>query len=121
MSNALNWFELPVVDMDRAVAFYERLLDRPLKRETFQGTVMAIFGSAKDGVGGALIHDARRRPSTDGALVYLDATGRLDDVLGRVAGGGGTIVLPKTDIGEPGHIALVSDTEGNVIGLHSPR
>ena len=37
----------------------------------------------------------------------------------RDAANGGQIVKPKMSIGEYGSIALVQDTEGNMIGLHS--
>ena len=37
----------------------------------------------------------------------------------RAARSGGRIMKPKMSIGPYGHIALVFDTEGNMIGLHS--
>ena len=121
MRNAINWFELPTQDLDRAVRFYEKSLAVTLKREVFNGTDMAIFPADQQAAGGALIRDAKRAPSGDGALVYLDASGKLDAALDRIPAAGGQVVLPKTDIGPPGFIAIVKDTEGNVIGLHSPR
>lgn len=119
MKNAINWFEIPTTDMDRAVRFYETILDRSLKREIFGGLPMAIF--VAEGTGGALVHDPKRRPTADGALVYLDAQGDLDGCLARVARAGGSVALPKTDIGEQGFIAIVKDSEGNLVGLHVPR
>ena len=121
MKNALNWFEIPAVDLDRATRFYETLLGQSLKREAFEGMDLAMFPSDEPGVGGAVVKDARRKPGADGSLVYLDATGKLDDCLARTTKAGGAVVVPKTDIGKPGFIALVRDTEGNVIGLHAPR
>ena len=56
-----------------------------------------------------------------GVIVYLDADGTLDAGLARVERAGGQVILPKTDIGPPGFIALVRDTEGNLVGLHSER
>jgi predicted enzyme related to lactoylglutathione lyase len=121
MANALNWFEIPVTDLDRAARFYERALDVRLKREVFGDMHLAVFPYAGQSVGGALAVDKRRKPSTDGALVYLNAAGQLDAVLGRIPEAGGSILVQKTDIGDPGFIALVRDTEGNVVGFHSPR
>lgn len=121
MQNAINWFEIPVADMDRALAFYEKILDRRTKREVFGGMDMAIFPAPDPAVGGALIATKDRKPSAEGALVYLNVTGALDQVIGRVPAAGGQVVMGKTDIGEPGFIALFRDTEGNVVGLHSPR
>jgi predicted enzyme related to lactoylglutathione lyase len=117
-TTSINWFEIPVHDLGRAAAFYEQVLAVALKRETFHGTPMAMFCAD---VGGALVQDERRRPTADGALVYLDASGKLDDCLARVAAAGGAVLTPRTDIGDPGFIALVRDTEGNTIGLHAPR
>jgi len=121
MQNAINWFELFVNDLDRATRFYEAALEVKLRREEFGGTPMAIFMSAADGaVGGALVKNGRK-PGGEGTLVYLNANGKLDAVLGRIEKAGGTVVQPRTDIGAPGFIAMVKDTEGNVVGLHSER
>lgn len=115
--NAVTWFELPVRDMERAQRFYETVLGAKLKAELFGGRPNAIFPYA-DGVGGALVQDAQYKPSAEGAVVYLDATGRLDDCLKRIEAAGGKVLLPRTDIGEPGFIAMMLDTEGNRVGLH---
>ena len=121
MSNAINWFEIFVTDLDRASRFYETTLALQLRREDFGGLPMSIFSSAKEGAGGALVRDPKRTPGAGGTLVYLDAGGKLDASLDRVTAAGGAVVLPKTDIGAPGFIALVRDTEGNLVGLHSER
>lgn len=124
MNNAVNWFEIFVADLTRAAAFYERVLQISLKREDFAGMPQAIFtraGGNPDNVGGALVKHPERGPSAEGVMVYLNVTGQLDAVLGRIEAAGGKVVMPKTDIGDPGFIALMRDTEGNVVGLHSPR
>jgi predicted enzyme related to lactoylglutathione lyase len=121
MSNTLNWFEIPTVDLARATRFYETTLGTSLRREDFDGMSMAIFAAPEPSVGGALVKDARRKPSDGGALVYLNANGKLDAVLSRVPSAGGEVILPKKDIGAPGFIALVRDSEGNLVGLHSTR
>ncbi len=118
MKDAINWFELPVVDLARAQKFYETVLDTKLKTELFNGTPNAIFPT-ESGVGGSLIKDARRTPNANGAVVYLNANGKLDACLARVEKAGGKVLLPKTHIGEPGHIAMVLDTEGNHVGFHA--
>jgi predicted enzyme related to lactoylglutathione lyase len=122
MTNTINWFEIPTTDLDRASKFYEAVLATSLKREHFAGSDMhmAVFQGEQQAVRGALIADKRRKPVADGALVYLHAPD-LEASLVRAEQAGGSVVLPKTDIGEPGFIALVRDTEGNVVGLHAPR
>ena len=122
MSHPIHWFEIFVSDFDRAVRFYQTVLNVDLRRENEDGRPMAIFASAvQEGVGGALVRQPGREPTDQGVIVYLDADGKLDACLARVEGAGGKIVQPKTDIGAPGFIALVGDTEGNVVGLHSER
>jgi len=121
MRNTINWFEIFVTDFARAVAFYEKLFEVELKKEIFEGFQNAIFPAHEDAATGALVKHPTRRPMADGTLIYLDASGKLDALLGRVSALGGEIVMPKRDIGDPGFIALIRDTEGNVVGLHAPR
>ncbi len=121
MKNAINWFELPVQDLARARKFYETTLGASLRAETMGPMQMAIFPYAPGkGVGGALVKHADFKPSADGAVVYLDAPD-LDACLARAERAGGKVVLPRTDIGDPGFIALIVDTEGNRVGLHAER
>jgi predicted enzyme related to lactoylglutathione lyase len=120
MKNVINWFELPATNLARARAFYEAVLAVTLKQGVFTGMEMAVF-PYEDGVGGALVQDPRFVPSQVGTLVYLDTRGALDACLARVAGAGGAVLMPRTDIGDPGFIAIIQDTEGNRVGLHMPR
>ncbi len=119
MKNAVNWFELPAVDLERARCFYEAMLGTALRVETFGGKPMAIF-PYQGGAGGALVKDPSFRPSSDGTLVYLDAGPDLAECLRRAEAAGGRVVLQRTAIGDPGFIGIVVDTEGNRVGLHEP-
>lgn len=119
MKNALNWFEIPVNDMDRAVSFYETLLDTKLRRERFGNMPYAIFPHHEAGVGGALIQDAKRPSGAAGTLVYLNADRELDAVLARAEKANATVFLPKTAIGPAGFIAILVDSEGNRVGFNS--
>lgn len=122
-TRAIAWFEIPALDFDRAVRFYEAALDAPLHRETFGGVPMAVFAHEDEATGGAIVCNPRdTRPSVtgDGVTVYLNAEPTLQAMLGRIepAGGkiDGSIVELPNDIG---YIAFFIDTEGNRIGLHS--
>jgi hypothetical protein len=121
MKSALSWFEIPVVDMERAVKFYEGVLKTSLRRENFFGTDNAVFKTEEPGVGGALIRQEKVRPQQEGTLVYLNLNGQLDAAIGRVQGAGGAVLLPKTSIGEMGDIAIIRDSEGNRVGFHSEK
>ena len=118
--NAINWFEIPTRDLDRADRFYTQVLGTPLTRETFLGVPHAIFPfEQKAGVGGALVHSPEHRPSEQGAVLYLH-TAQLDACLGRVQKAGGAVVKGRTEIGPMGSFAWIRDSEGNVVGLHQP-
>ena len=119
MSNALNWFEIPVVDFERSVAFYGKLLDKTLHIEIFMGISNAFLPFEKGDVGGSLVCNPQQQPAQSGTLVYLNVNGTLDAVIRRIEPAGGKIVLPKTSIGPAGEIATFLDSEGNLVGLHS--
>lgn len=118
MSNALNWFEIPVADMARAVKFYSTILGLEIVADpASSGYQMAMF--PVEGVGGALMHGEGYTPSTSGALIYLNGGADLAPILARVEPAGGQILSPKTSIGQHGFIAFFLDSEGNKVGLHS--
>ncbi|MBC7956952.1 MAG: VOC family protein [Cytophagales bacterium] len=119
--HAVNWFEIPVKDMSRAQAFYEKLLAAKLNRETMGEHTMAIFPCDDNAVGGCLLTGTGTpEPSTQGALVYLNAKPSLDAVLARVEAAGGRITTPKVQLpGDMGVFAHITDTEGNRLGLHA--
>ena len=121
--NAINWFEIPVADFARAVAFYERILATQLPIDaSFPGIRMAVFPMQEPGVGGCLVECEQSRPHADGARVYLNGGDDLAAILARVDAAGGRVVVPKTLIRDDvGHFALFADSEGNVVGLHSPH
>jgi predicted enzyme related to lactoylglutathione lyase len=120
MKNALNWFEIPVRDIDRAVRCYETLLGTKLKRETVGGLPYGVFPYEQPGISGAIVQDPKRNPGAP-TVVYLDADGDLDGILSRAARANASVLLPKTEIGKDGFIAILVDSEGNHVGLNSER
>ena len=119
MRNALNWFDIPVKDMERAKTFYGAVLDAKLEDYPMpDGQKMAMLPDY-DGVGGALMQGTNYTPSHDGALVYLNGGDDLQTVQDRIADAGGTVLQEKMSIGENGFIAIFQDSEGNKVGLHS--
>jgi len=121
MRNAVNWFEIPAEDFDRAVRFYDAILNKPLKRELFMGIPNALFQFEGGGVGGSVVKMDGVRPSSEGTTVYVNAEGRLDEVVRNTPAAGGKVLMEKTEIGPAGFIALIEDTEGNRVGFHSQK
>jgi len=121
MPNAINWFEIPAADFDRAVTFYSQLLGVEIAKSEFMGEPQAFFPGSDMEVGGAIVKSNRLTPSTTGALIYLNlqTAENLEQALERVESIGGKALMPKTDIGDPGFIGIILDTEGNQIGLHA--
>ncbi len=120
--NAINWFEISVSDIARAKKFYETILEIEMPVDNMMGMDMVFFpydaGNGK--VSGALVKSDMHKPSTDGAKIYLNGNPDLALALGKVESAGGKIIMPKTNIGpDVGNMAFFTDTEGNVIALHS--
>ncbi len=121
MLNANTWFEIPAADFDRAVKFYSTILGIQMRTENFMGTPNGFFPSEGDGTGGAIVCGEGYIPSDKGTVVYLNAAGKLDEIIARVEAAGGKVLAPRIDIGKPGFIAFFLDSEGNKVALHQER
>lgn len=121
-TNALNWFEIPVVDFERAKKFYGAIFDITFESMNMMGMDMAFFpGEEKSGkVSGALVKGEMHRPSMDGAIVYLNANPSIQTVIDRIEANGGNVIMPRTKISdEIGYMSFFVDTEGNRVALHA--
>ena len=123
MKNAVNWFEIPVKDYNRAKLFYTTILgteitDFPMPEENMKYGIFT-HDEEKQGVGGAIIESEGQNPTTDGCTIYLNGGEDLGLSLSRVERSGGKVLMNKTNIGENGFIAQFLDTEGNRVALHS--
>lgn len=119
-SHALNWFEIPVSNFARAKTFYESVLGHAIEPMEMGPTMMGFLSSDQSAVGGAIVQGEGCTPSASGTIVYLNGGDDLAPMLARVASAGGSVVIPKTDIGSGfGFFAHFMDTEGNKVGLHS--
>jgi uncharacterized protein len=122
MANALNWFEIPVSNFARAKSFYEKVLDITIETMEMGPTTMGMLSSDQNAVGGAIVHADECPPSKSGTLVYLNGGEDLAPMLARVQQAGGSVVVPKTEIGSDfGFFAHFLDSEGNKVGLHSMK
>jgi predicted enzyme related to lactoylglutathione lyase len=125
LGNALNWFEIPVTDFDRAKKFYETIFGYQMPESMMGPNRMGFFlYDFKAGkVGGAIIHNPEfYSPSDKGSLIYLNCQPDLQPILDKVENAGGSIVVKKTQINaDLGYTAIITDTEGNRVALHSMK
>ncbi|MEQ9263362.1 MAG: VOC family protein [Owenweeksia sp.] len=119
LKNYVSWFEIPALNLKRAVAFYNQIYGIEMESVELNNYSMAFF-PAQNGIGGAIVAGPGSVPSETGTLVYLNAGNNLDTVLNRIEEAGGRIVMSKTLINDDqGYFALFIDTEGNKLALHS--
>lgn len=120
MKNAINWFEIPVIDFDRAKKFYEQILGGEVQVMPHPALKYGMLpADMENGVGGGLVEGPGYEPSDKGPLIYLNGGDDLEVPLAKVEKAGGKILLPKTSLGPNGFMAHITDTEGNKIALHS--
>ena len=120
LKNAINWFEIPALDFDRAVRFYGEIYGREMPTRDMGHLKMAFFSHEQGQVGGTVVSGDGYQPSKNGPKLYLNCGADLLTVLDRVEAAGGTVVMGKTAISpEVGFFAIIDDTEGNRVYLHS--
>ncbi len=103
--------EIEVTDLDRAQAFYEALFSWRFSPFTPD---MVVFGVGDDHIGGLMRVDTvapGRSPSVWYRVKDLDAS------IALATAHGGTLSEPRSEVPGVGWSAVVSDPEGNRIGL----
>ncbi|MBL0183915.1 MAG: VOC family protein [Chitinophagaceae bacterium] len=120
-TNAINWFEIPVVDISRAKKFYETIFEIQMEEMEMPGMKYAMFpfDPMLGKIAGGLAQSPMHTPSSTGSIIYLNANPDLQNVLDRIENAGGKATMPKTSIGQYGFMAFFIDTEGNTMALHS--
>ena len=123
LGNALNWFEIPVSDFDRAKKFYETIFSYQMPENIIGSARMGFFlyDMPAGKVGGAIVHNPDfYSPSDNGSLIYLNCQPDLQIVLDKVTAAGGSVLMAKKPVApDLGFWALIKDSEGNRIALHS--
>ena len=121
-NDALTWFEIPTVDLDRARRFYEDVLHTNMQEFPGGQDPIVMFPFVGEGVGGALVKRPHSQPSPCGTMVYLKLpvfAGEVGEAEARVEKAGGSVVVPKMSVpGVPGEMFVMKDTEGNMVGVH---
>lgn len=122
VSNPIVYVEIPVTDMDRAMAFYTSVFGFDFERQELDGYDMALFPLTEGapGVTGALAKGDVYVPSKNGAIIYFGVDD-IDAVLQRATANGGSVLYAKKDVGAFGTVAEIADSEGNRIALHKAK
>lgn len=123
MKNAINWFEIPALNYERAKKFYNTVLsidiiDHHMPEQNIKYGMLP-YDKASEGVGGGIVQMEGQQPTVDGPTIYLNGGDDLAIALSKVEAEGGKILIPKISIGENGFMAQFIDTEGNRMALHS--
>lgn len=120
MKNLISIVEIPATDFSRAVTFYQAILGVSIEEMEMDGVQMGVFPSDGETVNVVLAKGSDYKPTTDGAVLYLNVGDDLQPTLDKIDSSGGKAIVPKTEISpEMGFFALFIDTEGNKLGLHS--
>ncbi len=116
--NPVGYFEIPVIDLERAISFYNIVFDYEFFRDKVDGLDMAFFpfDENKEGITGALVKGQVYKPSLSGIFIYFN-TADIDSLMKKVISNGGKELYPKTSVGQYGFVAEFEDSEGNRIAL----
>lgn len=121
-TNPVVYFEIPVVDLNRACDFYSSVFEAKFSHDVVDGYQMAFFESSEDrfGAAGALVVGDVYVPSHDGCFLYFGVDS-IDDSIAKALENGGSLLYPKKTNGDLGSVAEIQDTEGNRIALHQAK
>ena len=116
MQKLISWVEIPAVDFDRAVEFYNSVFKLNLKKEDFGQEKMACLPNGE----GAISYAPNFKPSKNGIMVSLTVADTIEATIQRIETNGGNILQSKTKIEAEGrdYFAICTDSEGNKIGIY---
>ena len=111
-------FEIPVSDVDRSIAFYEKVFGWIFQKWDGPELYYLISTGPKDqpGINGGLLkkHDPHQPMANTIQVEDVDATIR------SVEENGGKCCFPKMAVPGVGWLAYFSDPEGNIHGVMQP-
>ncbi|GAB4157596.1 MAG: VOC family protein [Planctomycetaceae bacterium] len=116
--NRVVWVDIPVADLERACTFYREVLAIGVSQEQFGDMKFAVLDH-EDGNGGCLVPMPENVGQKPGILIYLNVDGRIQEAVSKVESHGGSVEQPIHSIGPHGFRAIIRDSEGNYIALHS--
>ncbi|HEX4638236.1 MAG TPA: VOC family protein [Chthoniobacterales bacterium] len=123
-ADTLCWTDIPVNNLDRAIKFYSAVLGQEVKRLSEGGMEYGLLPHEEQSASGCLCvrsdsGGVSNTPSANGPLIYLLVEGRLDEAVEAARANGGKILRARQQIGEHGFRAVIIDSEGNRIALHT--
>ncbi|WDE07196.1 VOC family protein [Thalassomonas viridans] len=116
--NRAVWFDIPVADLIRASGFYSKVLAIQVDIIEEEGFTFAVLEHG-EGNGGCLVPNEGEISAEAGIMLYLNVDGRLRDAVSKVTANGGKVVQDIHGIGPHGFRAVIHDSEGNRVVLHS--
>lgn len=125
-ADTLCWTDIPVTNLDRAIKFYSAVLGNEVSKISEAGFEYGLLPHEEQSSSGCLCvgsdsAGSNNKPSQSGPLIYLSVEGRLDDAIEATNSKGGKVLEGKHQIGPHGYRAIIVDSEGNRIALHSSK
>lgn len=122
MSSRFVWVDIPVMNLERAVRFYSALIGMDVTVQDTPGFKFAVFPHEGAETGGCLVPEGDgNAPCANGPLVYVNVEGRMKEALEAARAHGAGIVEEPHSIGPHGFRAVIIDSEGNRVALHSMK
>jgi uncharacterized protein len=123
-ADTLCWTDIPVTDLDRAIKFYSAVLGHEVRKMSEGGFEYGLLPHEEQNASRCLCVSGdsvgtKNEPSQSGPLIYLSVEGRLGDAVKAARANGGKVLEDKQQIGPHGFRALIIDSEGNRVALHS--
>ncbi len=123
-ADTLCWTDIPVTNLDRAIKFYSAVLGKEVRRLSEGRMEYGLLPHEEQNASGCLVvrgdsGGVDNRPSANGPLIYLSVEGRLDEAVETARKNGGKVLRARQKIGEHGFRAVIIDSEGNRIALHT--
>jgi predicted enzyme related to lactoylglutathione lyase len=119
MMSTVVWVDIPVADLGRAEKWYGAVLGESPHRQEFPGFRFSVLPHGDEGVGGCIVEQTDHPGCQNGPTIYLNANGRLEEATAAAVANGGVVLQPPHSIAPHGHRAVVLDSEGNKVALHS--
>ena len=123
-ADTLCWTDIPVTNLDRAIKFYSAVLGREVSKMSEGAVEYGLLPHEEQNASGCLcvrgdsVGEANQ-PSENGPLIYLSVEGRLEEAVNAARSNGGKVLQDRQSIGPHGFRAVIVDSEGNRLALHS--